>query len=54
MPDGYMLDVWVVVSNFLDGMLQSMRESLLVGFEIGPASIELVSAMIVLLRSVKA
>ena len=54
MPDGYMLDVWVVVSNFVDCMLQSMRESLLVGFKIGPASIELVSAMIVLLRLVKA
>ena len=48
MPDGYMLDVWVVVSDLLDCMLQSMRKSLLVGFKIGPASIELVSASIVL------
>ena len=54
MPNGYVLDVWVVVPNPLDCMLQSMRESLLVGFEIGPASIELVSASIVLLRLVKA
>ena len=54
MPDGYMLDVWVVAANFLDCMLQSMRESLLVGFKIGPTSIKLVPAMIVLLRLVKA
>ena len=53
MPDGYMLDVWMVVPNFLDCMLQSMRKSLLVGFKIGPASTELVSAMIVLLHLVK-
>ena len=48
MPDGYMLDIWVLISNFLDCMLQPMRETLLVGFEIGPASVELVFAMGVL------
>lgn len=53
MPDGYMLDVWVLISNFLDCMLQSMRETLLISFEIGPASVELVFAMAVLLCLVK-
>ena len=49
MPDGYMLDVRVLVPDFLNCMLQSVRKSLLVGFKIGPAPIELVSTMIVLL-----
>lgn len=48
MPDGYMLDVRVLISNTLDCMLQSVRETLLISFEIGPASIELVFAMGVL------
>ena len=54
MPDGYVLDIWMVVSYFFDCMLQSMRKSLLIGFKICPASVELVSAIIVLLRLVKA
>lgn len=53
MPDGYMLDIWVLISDLLDCMLQTVRESLLVGFEIGPASIELMFAMSVLLCLVK-
>ena len=49
MPDGYMLDIWVLISNIFDCILQSVREPLLVGFEIGPASTELVFAMVILL-----
>lgn len=53
MPDGYMLDVWVLISNLLDRMLQSVREPFLVGFEISPASIKLVFVIVVLLYLVK-
>lgn len=48
MPDGYVLDVWVLISNILDCMLQSVWETLLISFEIGPTSIELVFAIGVL------
>lgn len=48
MPDGYMLDIWVLISDLLYRVLQTMRESLLVGFKISPASIELVFPMGVL------
>ena len=48
MPDGYMLNIWMLISDFSDCMLQSVRETLLVSFEIGPASIELVFTMGVL------
>ena len=48
MPDGYMLNIWVLVSNLCDCMLQSVRETLLIGFEISPASTELVFTMGVL------
>lgn len=53
MPDGYMLDVWVLIPNLLDRMLQSVREPFLIGFEIGPASIKLVFLIVVLLYLVK-
>lgn len=53
MPNSYMLDVWVLISDVLDCMLQSVREALLVGFEIGPASVELVFAMGILICLVK-
>lgn len=53
MPDGYVLDIWVLISNFHDCMLQAMRKPLFVGVEVGPASIELVFAMGVLLLLVK-
>lgn len=53
MPDGYMLDVWVIFSNILDCMLQSMWEAFLICFEIGPASVELMFAMGVLVCLVK-
>ena len=53
MPDGYMFNIWVLVSDIPYCMLQTVRESLLVGFEISPASIELVFAMGVLLCLVK-
>ena len=53
MPDGYMLDIWVLISDLLYCMLQTVWKSLLVGFEISPASIELVFAMGVLLCLVK-
>ena len=49
MPNGYVLDVWVLISNILDCMLQSVWETLLIGFEIGPASVELMFALSVLL-----
>ena len=52
MPDSYMLNVRMRVSNVLDCIFQPMRETLLVGFEIGPSSIELVSTIIVLSCSV--
>ena len=48
MPDGYMLNIWMLISDFSDCMLESVRETLLIGFEIGPASIELVFTMGVL------
>ena len=48
MPDGYVLDVWVLISNILDCMLQSVWETLFIGFEIRPTSIELVFAIGVL------
>ena len=43
MPNGYMMDIWVVVTNSSDRMLQSMRETLLVGFEVRPATLKLAS-----------
>ena len=49
MPDGYMLDVYVLISNFLDCVLQSVRKPILVGLKIGPAPIELVFSIFVLL-----
>lgn len=49
MPDGYMLNVWVLISNLLDRMLQSVREPFLVGIEIGPSPIKLVFVIIILL-----
>ena len=53
MPDGYVLNIWVLMSDFCNCMLQSVRETLLISFEIGPASIELVFTMAVLYCSVK-
>ena len=53
MPDGYMLDVYVFISNFLDCMLQSVRKTILVGLKIGPAPIELVFSIVILLCLVK-
>lgn len=53
MPYGYVLDVRVLISNIFYCMLQSVRETLLIGFEIGPPSIELVFAMGILLYLVK-
>ena len=49
MPDSYMLDVWMLISNILDCVLQTVWKPLLVGFEIGPASVELMFATGVLL-----
>ena len=49
MPHGYMLDVYVLISNFLDCVLQSVRKPILVGLKIGPAPIELVFSIVVLL-----
>ena len=54
MPYGYVLDVPVLISNICYCMLQSVRKTLLIGFEIGPPSIELVFAMGILLYLVKA
>ena len=54
MPDGYVLDVWVLISNIFDCVLQPVREPFFVGFKIGPASTELVFAVVVLFWSVKA
>lgn len=53
MPDGYMLDVHVLISNFLDCVLQSVRKTILVGLKIGPAPIELVFSIVILLCLVK-
>ena len=53
MPDCYMLNVWVLISNLLYCMLQTVRKSFLISFEIGPASIELVLTLGVLLSLVK-
>lgn len=53
MPDGYMLNIWMLITNVLDCMLESVRETLLIGFEVGPASVELVFAMSVLVWLVK-
>ena len=48
MPDGYMLNIWMLIPDFSDCMLQPVREALLICFEICPAAIELVFAMAVL------
>lgn len=50
MPNGYMMDIWVVVTDSSDRMLQSMRETLLVGFEVRPATLKLASRTPFLLR----
>ena len=52
MPDGYVLDVWMLISNILDCVPQSVRETLLVGFKIGPASVELMLTLSVLISLV--
>lgn len=49
MPDGYMLNIWMLISNLFYRVLQTVRKSLLVSFEIGPASVELVLTLGVLL-----
>ena len=47
MPDCYMLDVGMLLTNGCSGMLQPTRKPLLIGFEVCPATLELRLAMIV-------
>ena len=53
MPDSYMLDTWVLISNFLDCMLQPVGETLYIGVKIRPAAVELVFTIGILARLVK-
>ena len=52
MPDGYVLDIRMLITNLLDRIFQSMWKSLLISFEIGPTSIKLMFAIVVLLSLV--
>ncbi len=48
MPDSYMLDIWMLVSDIRDSVLQPLREAFFIRFESGPATLELRLAMRVL------
>ena len=47
MPDGYVLNVWMLVTNGRSSVLQSIGKALLVGFEFCPATLELRLALVV-------
>lgn len=43
MPNRHMMDIRVVITNSRDRVFQPMREALLIGFEVRPATLELTS-----------
>lgn len=47
MPDCYMLDVGMLLTNSCSGLLQPTRKTLLVGFEVCPTTMELRFAVII-------